>query len=401
MRVLQINSVCGIRSTGRICTDLADVLHSNGDLCRIGYGREGVPETYRDIAMPVGTRGDVLSHAAGSRLLDNTGAYSKAATEHFLERVDAYEPDLIHLHNIHGYYINLERLFDHIKQKKLPVVWTLHDCWAFTGHCSHFAAVGCEKWKTACGDCPQRGAYPASLFFDNSRRNFERKKLCFGGVDNLQLVTPSHWLRSCVEQSFLRQYPVRTIPNGIDLNVFQPVPSELADRHGIAGKKIVLGVASAWSDRKGLDKFFALADLLDKKFQVVLVGLTEAQCRRLPEHVIGIRRTNSVRELAQLYTAAYVHVSMSREETMGLTILEANACGTPVIVPNATALPEIVTEKSGVVVDVCTPEAVAHTLQTRDFCREFSGEACIAHAKEYEKKKMYDKYLELYRSMLK
>mgnify|MGYP003289662061 CR=1 FL=1 len=400
MKILQINSVCGIRSTGRICTDIADILMENGAECRIGYGRNAVPERYCRLAVPIGERKDLLIHGVGSRLLDNSGFYSKAATRKFLMWVDEYRPDLIHLHNIHGYYLNVELLFDYLKEKNLPVVWTLHDCWAFTGHCSHFSAIGCEKWKEGCCGCPLRGEYPRSVWRDNSGGNYRRKKELFCGVKQLQIVTPSDWLSGCAEQSFLGNYPIKTIQNGVDLSVFHPVKSDFLESYHLQGKKIVLGVASAWTKHKGLALFYRLAQLLDNSYQVVLVGLSAQQIKKLPQNILGIARTNCVQELVQIYSAAYVHVSMSREETMGLTLIEANACGTPVIVFNSTALPEIVTPETGMVLQECTPEAVARALQNNDFSRERFMSSCVTHARQFEKTKMYSKYLELYRSMI-
>lgn len=400
MKVLQINSVCGIRSTGRICTDIADMLRANADECRIGYGRSQVPENYQPIAVPIGGRLNTVLHGIGSRLFDNTGFYSVAATKKFLKWVDSYEPDIVHLHNIHGYYLNIELLFKYLKKKNLSVVWTLHDCWAFTGHCSHFSAQGCQKWQQQCHDCPLCKEYPASLLLDNSRGNYRRKKALFGGFEKMQIVTPSDWMGNCAKQSFLGQYPVTTIQNGVELSVFRPTESDFIQRNGLQDKKIILGVASAWSKHKGLEDFYRLAQLLGKDYQVVLVGLTPVQMEKLPPNVLGIVRTNSIQELAQLYTAAYAHVSMSREETMGLTVIEANACGTPVVVFDSTALPEIVTPETGVVLKECTPEAVAKVLVEADFSKERYAEKCVAHAQQFEKKKMYSKYIELYRSMV-
>lgn len=399
MKVLMINSVCGIRSTGRICTDIADVLNAGGHVCKIAYGREQVPEKYKDISVQIGTTADVMLHGVKSIAFDRHGFGSKSTTKKLLKWIDAYQPDIIHLHNIHGYYLNIELLFRYIKEKDIPVIWTLHDCWAFTGHCSHFTAAGCEKWKEMCHDCVLRGAYPASLLVDNSRKNYVRKKEFFCGVKNMKIVTPSDWLGSCVKQSFLSEYSILTIQNGIDLSVFRPTDSDFSKEHNLEYKKIVLGVASAWTEHKGLHDFYKLADLLDKDYQVVLVGLTPEQIERLPENVLGIPRTNSAQELAQIYSAAYVHISMSCEETMGLTIIEANACGTPVIVYNATALPEIVTQETGVVLDEHTPEAVAKTINVTDFSKERYAANCIAHAQNYEKSKMYAHYIALYRSM--
>ena len=401
MKVLEINSVCGIRSTGRICTDIADMLQESGDECKVGFGRSDVPERYRQIAIPIGGRLNTVFHGLGSRLFDNTGFYSKAATGKFLKWVDSYQPNLIHLHNIHGYYLNIKMLFDYLKEKNLPVVWTLHDCWACTGHCSHFAAAGCEKWKEQCHHCDLRREYPASLLLDNSRRNYRRKKELFCGVEKLQIITPSDWLGGCIAQSFLGEYPIRTIQNGVDLSIFRPTESDFIRKHQLEGKKIILGVASTWTKHKGLEAFYRLAQLLDESYKVVLVGLDERQMQILPQNILGIQRTNSTQELAQIYTAAYVHVSMSREETMGMTVIEANACGTPVIVFDSTALPEIVTADTGVVLKECTPEAVAQTLTNTDFSESRFSAGCISHAQRFEKNKMYSQYIELYRSMVK
>ena len=400
MKVLQINSVCGIRSTGRICTDIADVLKESGDECRIGFGRGKVPECYRQIAIPIGGRVSTILHGVGTRLFDNTGFYSIAATRSFLKCVDSYKPDLVHLHNLHGYYINIKLLFEYIKEKNLPVVWTLHDCWAFTGHCSHFAVRDCQRWKKQCHSCPMRDKYPASLLLDNSSMNHRRKNELFSGIERMQIITPSDWLGHCVEQSFLGQYPIETIQNGVDLSAFHPIESDVSKRYGLQKKKIILGVASTWTEHKGLGKFYRLAELLGEEYQVVLVGLKRTQLNQLPANVLGIERTNSIQELAQLYTAAYVHVSMSQEETMGLTIIEANACGTPVIVFDRTALPEIVTPGTGIVLKECTAEAVAQVLNDVNFSKERYTDACIAHARQFEKKKMYSKYISVYWSMV-
>ena len=400
MKVLQINSVCGIRSTGRICTDLAEILQRRGHLCTVAYGREQTPEAYRDISHRIGSDRAVKRHAIASRLFDSSGFHSNKATREFLSYIDGYKPDVIHLHNIHGYYVNVEFLFDYLKKTKKPVVWTLHDCWAFTGHCSHYAAIGCGKWKMGCGRCPQKREYPKSAFLDKSKTNYLRKKNCFCGVPKLTIVTPSRWLAEEVKESFLGDYPVKIIQNGIDTSVFCPVPGDFRKRYNLEGKTVILGVATAWGDKKGLDRFFKLAQLLDDRFRVVLVGLEDAQMRGLPRNVVGIKKTNSIEELAEIYTAADVCLSLSVEETMGLTVVEANACGTPAIVLNKTALPELITEKNGIVVEGSSMECVAAMLRETDFKRRFSSDACISYARTYEKTLKYAEYVKLYEEMV-
>ncbi len=331
MKVLMINSVCGIRSTGRICTDIAQVLEKNGHECKIAYGRERVPEKYQKYAYRIGLELGVKLHAGLSRIFDDTAFHSKRVTKKFIQWIKEYNPDVIHLHNLHGYYLHIGELFKYLKRCGKKIIWTLHDCWAFTGHCAHFDFVGCEKWKTGCFHCPQKKRYPQSVLKDNSRKNYERKKQLFTGIPNVTIVTPSQWLARLVKESFLKEYRTEVIPNGIDLEIFKPVESNFRVQYGLEGKKIVLGVASAWDERKGLYDFIKLSEIVDNEYQVVLVGLSEQQKNLLPESVIGITRTNSVKELAEIYTAADVFVNLTYEDNYPTVNLEAQACGTPVI----------------------------------------------------------------------
>lgn len=400
MKIVEINSVCGIRSTGRIASDIIDIIKTYGYEGKMAFGREQVPQKYINDSIRIGTQLDIYLHALGSKIFDNTGFYSKRATKKFLEWLDAYNPDLIHLHNIHGYYINIELLFSYIKEKQKKVIWTLHDCWAFTGHCAHFAAEECNKWKKQCEDCSLKKDYPSSILFEQSKKNYQRKKEIFSNVENMVIVTPSEWLASMVKESFLKDYSISVIPNGIDLSVFCPRESDFRKRYEVEDKKIVLGVATAWGKQKGLNEFIELSRRLDEKFKVVLVGLTKQQKRELPNNIIGIERTNSPSELAEIYTAADVLLSMSREETMGLTVVEANACGTPAVVFNTTALPELLAPDCGIVLEEDTVGCVVKTLNEVDFSK-FKLENCVKNAKRYEKKKMYEKYVMLYKEGIK
>ena len=346
MKVLQINSVCGIRSTGRICTDLADVLLQDGHECKIAYGRESVPEKYRKIAVRIGNDLDAKMHALQSRIFDNAGFGSKRATEKFIDWVKKYDPDIIHLHNIHGYYINIEVLFKYLAESNKPVVWTLHDCWAFTGHCAYFSYVKCDKWKTGCFNCPQKKRYPSSLLWDASKQNWQKKKALFTSVKNMTLATPSKWLANEVKKSFLSNYPMKVIANGIDLDVFKPTPSDFKEKNGLVGKKIILGVASSWSECKGLKDFIELSKILDEKYKIVLVGLSGNQIKELPENVMAISRTNNVKELAEIYTAADIFFNPTYEDNFPTVNLEAQACGTPVITYKTGGSVESVPEKN-------------------------------------------------------
>ena len=392
MKILQINSVCGIRSTGRICTDLADVLERNGHECKIAYGREMVSERFKEYAVRIGSDLDVKFHALQSRIFDNAGFGSRLATEKFIEWAKEYDPDVIHLHNIHGYYINIEVLFNYLAEANKPIVWTLHDCWTFTGHCAHYSYVKCDKWKTGCHNCPQKKTYPSSFLLDASRKNWLKKRDLFTSVKNMKLVTPSKWLASQVVQSFLSKYPVMAIPNGIDLDVFKPTSSDFREKNGLVGKKIILGVASAWGPKKGLFDFVELSKQLDDDYKIVLVGLTEQQKKDLPSNILKITRTNDIHELAEIYTAADVFLNPSREETMGLTTVEAMACGTPVVVSNCTAVPEVVNLECGTILESLSPENIKKGIKETLLKRK----PCLFDVEKFEKRKRYTEYIDLY-----
>lgn len=395
MKVLMINSVCGIGSTGRICTDLAEVLGENGHACEIAYGRKKAPDRYQDIAYPIGSSATVKLHALASRIFDCSGFCSRKATEALIGEIKRYQPDIIHLHNLHGYYLNIEILFKYLAAADIPVVWTLHDCWTFTGHCAHFSAAKCEKWRTGCRHCVQKKKYPASFLLDRSKQNFEKKKQLFTSVRNMTLVTPSWWLAGQVRDSFLGKYPVRVIQNGVDLSVFRPTDGDFREKYGLQGKTVILGVASVWDAQKGLDDFLRLADVIDDHTRIVLVGLSRKQIKRLPENVIGIERTNDAKALAEIYTAADVFVNPSREETMGLTTVEAMACGTPVVVSNLTAVPEVVREDGGIVVERLDTQGIQSAIN-KILQNKWQPEK---NAQLYEKRQQYQKQLELYRAL--
>lgn len=395
MKVLQIN-IFGNLSTGRIAVDLYRTLVADGGEGKVAFARNSIA---KDVPFyKIGTATDVKFHALMTRITDRTGFFSKRATKKLLKEIDAYQPDIVHLHNLHGYYLHIGLLFEYLKEKQIPVVWTLHDCWAFTGHCCYFSTAGCNKWRTGCGKCPQKGAYPKSLLIDASAWNYKKKKELFSGV-NMRLVTVSKWLENTVKQSFLKNYPVQTIYNGVDLDVFRPIESNFREKYGLKDKIIVLGVASTWDTRKGLKDFIRLSKALDESFQIVLVGVNEKQKSVLPQNVLALPRTDSVEELAQIYTAANVFFNAGVEETFGLPTVEALSCGTPVIVYNATALPEVVDDTCGFVVEKHDLEGVKDILTQKKYAR-LGRESCLNAAKKYEKNKQYGEYIRLYKQIL-
>ncbi|MDO5400283.1 MAG: glycosyltransferase [Eubacteriales bacterium] len=349
MKYLFINSVAGFGSTGRLAAEQCRELTKAGHACVLAFGREEV--NCQDIrTVRIGTPRDYKLHGLRCRLLDDHGFGSKAATEQFLAWVREYDPDVIWLHNIHGYYIHIGLLFGYLRTCGKKIYWTLHDCWSFTGHCTHFTYIKCDKWKTGCKFCPQKDRYPKSLLLDGSRRNYRRKKALFTGIPNLTIIVPSQWLKSRVEESFLKDYPLEVRYNRVDPEVFKPTPSKFRNKHGFQRKKIVLGVASVWDDRKGIKDMVALWLLLPKNYRMVLVGLSPAQIKEMPKEILALPRTNSMKELAQIYTAADVYVSPSTEESFGMTTLEAISCGTPAVVYQGTACEEVVQTYGGIAV---------------------------------------------------
>ena len=330
MKILMINVVCGIRSTGRICTDLAIALETRGHEVKIAYGREEVPEQFRKYAVRIGNDMDVKLHGIKARLVDACGFGSKRATERFIKWVKEYDPDVIHLHNIHGYYLNIEVLFDYLRTCGKKVIWTLHDCWAFTGHAAYCEAAGCERWITGCFNCPNIKEYPSSLL-DRSKYNWINTKQLMNEIPNLLIITPSDWLAKLVKKSFLSRYELEVVHNGIDTSVFKPTVSCIREKYQLGDKKVVLGVAAIWDERKGFNDFLRLRDLLDNSYQIILIGLNKYQISVLPEGILGILRTDSVDQLVQFYSMADVFFNPTYEDNYPTTNLEAIACGTPVI----------------------------------------------------------------------
>ena len=392
MNLIQINAV-PYGSTGSIMFSLADIMESRGHkvLCTTGF-------TWRGCSRPdyVMTSGIVekTAHTWLARITGKTGGFSTVATWRLLRRLDKMKPDLVHLHNLHGWFLNLPMFFGYIKKHNIPVVWTLHDCWSFTGHCPHFAMAGCDRWKTGCGGCDQNHQYPQT-FFDCSKTNWRRKKKWFTGVENLTIVTPSHWLADLVKQSFLKEYPVRVIPNGIDLNVFKPYPRKAENP-----QFTLLGVAYDWDDAKGLDVFIELARRLPERFRIVLVGTNDAVDAKLPPNITSIHRTQDQQALAALYSQADLFVNPTRQEVQGLVNLEALACGTPVLTFRTGGSPECVDENCGVVVpcgDVDAMEAAIYRLADQPI----GAQPCLNWAKDFDKYQRFEEYVRLYGEMIK
>lgn len=402
MKILQINSVCGIGSTGRIATDLYKVLKDQGHECKIAYGRGIAPEGIDSIK--IGSNLDNYMHVFKTRVFDKHGFGSVNATKKFIEKVKSYDPDIIHLHNIHGYYINIEILFNYLKEENKPVVWTLHDCWAFTGHCSHFDYIGCDKWRNGCSNCIQKNEYPSSKVIDSSKFNHEKKKELFTSVKNMTIVTPSKWLANLVNESFLGKYPVKVINNGIDLEVFKPTKSNFREIYNLQDKFIVLGVASVWSEKKGLKYLVELSEKLSDSHKIVIVGVDEKQKKELPQNIIAITKTNNLRELSKIYTTADVFVNTTLQEVMGLVNVESLSCGTPVITFNTGGSIECIDKTTGIVVEKENVNQVVEAINLIKYDTSFNydSETCINRSiKLYDKNINFNRYLNIYDQILR
>lgn len=397
MKILMINEECGTGSTGRICTDIAAALESDGNDVKIAFGRNAdiVPAKYNKYAVRIGNDIDLKIHGLITRAFDATGFGSIRATRRFIQWIYQFNPDIIHLHNLHGYYINIDLLFSCLKQLNKPVVWTLHDVWPFTGHSAYCDAVGCSKWKNGCENCPQMKVYPKS-YVDRSKRNWERKRNIFCGVTNLTIVTPSKWLAELVEDSFLNEYPVKVINNGIDTGKFHKVNTHLRSDLRLQRKKILLSVATVWNDLKGLSDFERLADLLGENYKIILVGgMTNSQEKELPESILHIRRTQDVNEMVELYNTADIYLNLTYCDTYPTVNLEAASCGTPVITYAVGGSTESAEMFGGISVRRGDVEAVAHAVRESERLK-----VVIPADYDLDKKRAIKEYIGLYRGVL-
>ena len=400
-KVLIINVSANSGSTGRIAENIGRTAIANGFDSYFAYGR--IARDSQCKLIRIGSDKDIRWHGLQSRIFDNQGFASTKATQLFVEKIKRIQPDIINIHNIHGYYANIDVLLNYLATTNIPVVWTLHDCWNFTGHCAFFDYAGCDRWKTHCHHCPRKKGYPSSYVFDSSSKNYEKKKALFGRMHNLHFVTPSQWLADLTKESFLSQFPVHVINNGLDLSVFKPIVNERTkSKMGIQlGQKVILGVASVWHKRKGLDDFIQLAKALPEH-KVVLVGLTEKQVKELPQGMVGVTRTENTRELAELYSMADVFVNPTYADNFPTTNIEALACGTPVVTYMTGGSPEAVSENTGMIVEKGNIESLIISVKRiLSYDRGTIGIECRKRAEQlYDQNKLFQDYINLFNIIL-
>ena len=401
MRIFQLNTVCGIKSTGRIAAEIGKLVEADGGECRIGCGANFVPESvchmaYRTLSVPKRKLYSLII-----RYFDGDTCFNAFGTWKLTREMDRFQPDVVHLHNIHGGYLHAGVLFRYLKKKQIPVVWTLHDCWPFTGHCAYFDYSGCERWKTGCHHCPQQRSYPVCLGLDGSRRNHKRKRKLFTAPDNLTMVAPCEWMRLPLGESYMSKYPVRVVYNGVDLNSFRPVESDIRKRFGVEDTKLVLAVAAEWDERKGLRYLVQAAQKLGREYTFVVIGLSKAQVEALPEGMIGIEHTANVDELVQWYSAADCLANPSMEDNMPMVNLEALACGTPIATFRTGGCPEAVDEHTGIVVEKEDVDGLCEAIRQLTPKTEARKAACLERSKLFDAAQTFENYLKLYRELCK
>lgn len=398
MNIFEINSV-PYGSTGRIMFQIADIVKTMGDVAYTSASftksrGEHFPDTYYRIGGAVGK----TEHITLAKFTGRHGCYSHFATYKLIKKIKQVKPDVIHLHNIHGWYLNWKMLFDFLKKANIPVIWTLHDCWAFTGHCPHFMAIGCDKWKSGCYECDLYKSYPG-CFFDDSRFQYRYKKECFTGVPNLTIVTPSQWLADLVKQSYLKDYDTVVINNGIDLTRFKPRASDFRAKYGFENKILILGVAFDWTPKKGLDDFKRLAEDLPEEYEIVLVGVSDIVATTLPERIISIACTQNQEELAEIYSASDIFVNPTWEDNFPTVNLEALACGTPVVTYKTGGSPESITDRTGRVVPYKDYRALRNAILEMKDAKKSMAQACMERSQLFGRDSAYQEYVSLYKKV--
>lgn len=405
MKIVQINSVLNWGSTGKIAEQIGVCIQESGNISYIVYGRDKGPVNTKSTPVKTSYSLDVYCHKIRSLLFDGQGLGSKYSTKKLIIKLKQIQPDIIHLHNIHGYYLNYPLLFDYLRISNIPVVWTMHDCWGFTGHCTYFDMVNCEKWKSVCHNCSNLCDYPKS-FFDNSKRNYEKKKKIFTSLNNITMVPVSIWLGGLISQSFLGKYPIEVIHNGIDISVFRIKENNLRSQLNLEGKIVVLGVSSnGFSGRKGLTDFHKLANELPSIYQIIMIGLSEEEMKSLPTNIIGLKRTTNVEELVDYYNLADVFINPTYSDNFPTTNIEALACGTPVITYNTGGSPEAIDDLTGYVVQRGNIGDLKNAIefigsefgkikeQRQEYCRK----RAVDH---FNKNERFNDYVKLYQRIL-
>ncbi len=395
MRIAELNT-CDYGSTGNVMLQTAKAARDAGINVTTFSPKKRAVVGDRSGHIYIGNTYERLLHRVLCKYTGLNGCFSVVATTQFIRKLKKINPDIIHLHNIHNCYVNLPMLFRYIKKNNILTVWTLHDCWSFTGQCPHFQIVGCDKWKSGCYNCTQYRLYPSS-YVDRTKSMWKLKRKWFTDVKNMILVSPSMWLANLVKMSYMKDYTIKVIYNGVDTNVFKPVQGNFKEKNKIFGY-MVLGVAFDWGKRKGLDVFIGLSEILDPSYTIVLVGVNDEISNTIPKNIVTVNKTHDQRQLAEIYTAADVFLNPTREEVLGMVNLEALACGTPVITSDAGGSPECIDSRCGEVVNCGDLNVLKERIYKVCTEKLYSENDCISRAEKFNVCKKYREYIELYRS---
>ncbi len=402
MKILQINSVCGFGSTGRTTEELAKYLSNNGHESYVAYahGDTSYPKSKK-----YGAWLEKKYHALHFRLFGQQGLASQYGTIQLTNYINKIKPDVVHLRNLHGNHINFPILFSFLSLRNYPIVWTLHDCWAFTGVCFHYTAIDCFKWKSECNSvCPKYKAWLPNFGKDRVKDIFDLKKQYFTSINKMYVVPVSKWLEKEVKQSYLAKYPIKCIYNWVDNTKFKPINENISLKYEIPkNKDIVLGVSAKW--KQSSSKYKDAMDLhkrLPSDFVLVMIGALE-RGTSFPESVVHIPYLNNTIDLAKIYSNVMVYVHLSVEDTFGKVVIEAMACGTPVIVYNSTALPELIGEDCGNIVESHDIDELLKIIsKIKIHGKLHYSKKCIARvAKNFNSELNMNKYLELYKTLIK
>lgn len=397
MKILQINSVYPHGSTGNIVRNLKLTMENNGIDAIVAHGIDSGKDDGKTLKFQNNL--SVKLNILMSRIMGTHGMCGSIGTRKLIRWIDSQKPDIIHIHNIHGFYINVKMLFNYIKKKNIPLVWTMHDCWALTGHCAHFISIGCDKWKTGCGSCPGMKKYPIA-YRDNSKKNYNVKKSLFTGVPKMQIVAPSEWLAGLVKQSYLGDYDIEVINNGIDLSEFYYRESDIKKKFGIEGKFVILGMANKWMNPKNADVIKKISEHIGDRGVILIVG--EASEVKKVGNFIYIPRINNTEELSRYYSCADVFINLTLEDTFPTVNIESLACGTPIITYNSGGSPEIVDDETGYVCDCFDYEKINSCVdEIMKNGRQSYSNACIERAVEkYDRQEKFYEYINLYNKMV-
>ena len=392
--IVEINGI-NYSSTGHIMNNIAKTARQQGykvyTSCRKSIAGS---KFHYDDQIYVGTWLDRVISERLAYITGLNGSFNVINTFLYLNKLNKIKPDLIHIHNLCDNYINVNMLFNYINKHNIPVIWTLHDAWAYTGRCNGYT---CDKWKQACGNCPQLKAYPPTLFIDNSASTYKKRKKLYNSVKNLTIVTPSKWLADLGKFSFFKDKDIKVINNGINLDIFKPIESDFKKQYNIEDKYLVLGLAYDWKDnRKGLIDFISLSKTLPSNYQIILVGTNEEIDKSLPDNIISIHKTHNQEELAKIYTAVDVFVSPTKADNFPTVNIEALACGTPVITYDAGGSKESLTEKCGTYVPINDIEQLQKEIIHACVDKPYKKEECIKQSKKYNMYDKFNEYVELY-----